>query len=355
MNCVLPRNPPYSNGMSRIAVWDLANAQIMSASTHYRRALSVVGDKSVVILGAGGYFGRWASLVSSNLQVLKPKSLGSVMAITSHGSLESAFGNDTEPARRVQFLAPPSSKSREALRNADLVLDFRLPRTSPSVFLQALQFTRFQANLLEVARRVKTGATIVVPSSGAVYGTIRDSPSGLEEADYQNALSLTTYGASKRFSEFLAGGPLSNKKIFMPRIFSSLGPMIRPESPLIMNTFLKEANLDHKIVCTAGEDIYRDFASPIDIVLQILALVGSNQDTFTSINVGSTNVMSVQKFASEVCNLTSSELEINPSSAISRDYYFPDLSQMKKALEDPKGIPFDQTLELTQEFWATKH
>jgi nucleoside-diphosphate-sugar epimerase len=254
----------------------------------------------------------------------------------------------------VQWLEPASSKSSAALKNADLVLDFRLPRTSSSFPRQALQFLQFQTNLLAVVRSVKPGATIVVPSSGAVYGTIRDSPSGLREVDYQNASNLTTYGASKRFSELLAKGPLSKEKILMPRIFSSLGPMIRSDSPLIMNAYLKQANFKRKVVCTAGEEVYRDFASPIDIVLQILALAESTPNLFTAINVGSTNVMSVQKFASEVCNLTSSQLEINPYSANSRDHYFPDLSQMKKELGDPGTISFDQTLELTQKFWATK-
>jgi nucleoside-diphosphate-sugar epimerase len=340
--------------VSQIAVWDLANAQIVSASEQYVRAVSVVGDKSVVILGAGGFFGRWASLVCSNLQTLNPKSLGEVIAITSYGSLESTFGNYTDPARRVQWLEPAGLKSREALKNADLVLDFRLPSTSSNVLRQALQFLQFQTNLLGVARRIKPGATIVIPSSGAVYGTRRNLPSGLREVDSQNASNLTTYGASKRFSELLAKAPLSKKKILMPRIFSSLGPMIRYDSPLIMNTFLKQANLDNKVICTAGEEVYRDFASPIDIVLQILALAGSTPNSFTAINVGSTNVMSVQMFASEVCNLTSSELEINQSPADSQDYYFPDLSQMNRALGNPMTIPFDQTLELTQKFWVAK-
>jgi nucleoside-diphosphate-sugar epimerase len=252
----------------------------------------------------------------------------------------------------VQTLFPGTSAAKDALSTADAVLDFRLPRTSSNRIRQAAQLFQFQTNLLEVATKTKPKALLMIPSSGAVYGNSRKSVYGLAESDSTYASNRSLYGSSKILTEILADKFFRGRNILAPRIFSSLGPMIRKDSPLIMNSFLRQANSQKKVICTAGKNVFRDFASPIDIVLQILALMSISQRSSNSINVGTANVLSVQEFANKVCDISSADLVLTGSQTGQEDYYFPDLTSLVQELGPLQSISFDQTLDLTQKFWS---
>jgi nucleoside-diphosphate-sugar epimerase len=332
--------------------WDYTNEQILAAFPNYSRAMDFFQDKRVIVLGAGGYFGRWATLVSANLQAFNRGKQGRVFAVTAHGSMESVFQNETSASRNVHWLFPGTTMAREAMSTADVVLDFRLPKTSTNRIGQATQLIQFQSNLLEVATRTKRGALLMIPSSGAVYGNHRKGTNGLVESDSKGASDRSVYGSSKVLSEKLSNEAFRNKNILTPRIFSSLGPMIRKDSPLIMNSFLMQAYTQRKVLCTAGRNVFRDFASPIDIVLQILSLMSRPQRSSNCINVGTPNVLSVQDFAIKVCESSSSELVLSDSQPGYEDYYFPDLTKLTQELGPLQSIPFEQTLDLTQKFWS---
>ncbi len=337
------------------AFWVTLENQLFSALDEYPDALNLSRYPNILILGGGGFFGTWATIVVAFLAHLS-NSQSCRMTSVSRFHLERAEWKSRLPFMgNVNFVSKLTSSNPSLLEDADLIIDMRLPETSVLDIDQLDQLIALQRNFYSLLEKRKKGAVLVLPSSGAVYGKTRKDRQGQFEDHFATPEDTSTYGVSKKLSEDIAIRFLGDGPIFMPRIFSALGPFIRSDSPLIMNAFLDSAIREGGFGCSAGPHVFRDFASPIDIIFQTISLATrSSLLGKVAINVGSANVKSVQDFAKTVANLTGAELVMQESSDGQPDYYFPDLTLMNKSLGSPKTLNFERTLDLALRFYRER-
>jgi nucleoside-diphosphate-sugar epimerase len=179
--------------------------------------------------------------------------------------------------------------------NFDVVFDFALPATGATTQEKINQSGQFYKNILKCAALVKPGGRIVHPSSGATYGDLRYTTRLCEDST-TSPQNLSIYGETKLGIENLSPTFQSAGIDFVtPRIFSVFGPLMREDSPLVGNTFLREAAKGHKIEARQSVEVFRDFIFVSDLVKQLIQ-VGIEKTSIKNINLGSHNRLEIATF-----------------------------------------------------------
>jgi nucleoside-diphosphate-sugar epimerase len=316
-------------------------------------ANEIYSPERAIVLGAGGHLGIWATLYWNNL-ALDSVDLRVLTAVTSHPEeLLRALRETQETCDGLEILESDDPSWYSRLANADLVFDFRLPDTSRNLSDQLLQKATFESNLNEMHYMCKPGAKIVIPSSGAVYGSTRESSVPLMEPDSKSGLDLTIYGLSKLESESLCRNGRSDLTFLNPRIFTCLGPYIRSTSPLITNAFFRAARDTGLIKVSAGPKILRDFTSVLDIQIQLYLWLSRETESHRVLNVGGAGPTAIQEFARIVAKEFDASTEyssVNPTI----DYYVPDVSALKNLIGDFSVASLQTQVRQTAEFFRNQ-
>lgn len=287
----------------------------------------------LVILGAGGHLGIWAVLywISLEKQFVNIQNLTAVTAYPRE--LLRALRAASETNTQIEILQSENPALRTRLAEADLILDFRLPETSNNVHDQEGQKAVFLANISELMAICKPGAKIVIPSSGAVYGTRRTKGVALKESDSRSVEELSIYGKAKQDSEILCMKGPTDLTILNPRIFTCLGPYIRESSSLVTNVFFREARDNGIVGVLAGPRIFRDFTSVLDIQIQLSLWLSREDKAHNALNVGGAGPTSIRVFANSVAKEFGAKTEyLNFDEC--EDFYVPDVSALKAVIGD---------------------
>lgn len=279
--------------------------------------------RKVLVLGGSGFIGNWVVGILSkyifetklNSQLFIQTSRKSFVENTWHLALNNDVGIFIDKI-------PLNSKF-------DLVLDLRLPPTGQSNKEQLFQSKNFYKNFFECITMISPGGTLIIPSSGAVYGNLKSKSVPLcEELNLQGDFDLTVYGETKLSLETLGTKVASNGlKIIMPRIFSTFGPLMRIDSPLIGNIVIKQAVELNEIQLNSPIGVFRDFIYITDLIIQILSLVELNME-FINLNLGSHNILEINDFAKRIASITNSTFSYKNGES-QNDHYYPCLHKLE--------------------------
>jgi len=258
----------------------------------WARGIDFGETKKILVKGASGFIGQWLLVslqsISSNLGKFE------VFAETSRPEiLRRNWGNNY--SEKFKPLNQFSGKF-------DLIFDFSLPPTGPSTGEQILQAKEFFWSVISCAQLANPGAKIIHPSSGAVYGNFRFQ-SDLCEDLALSASKLSIYGEAKlaiesATSSFKAYGV----QLITPRIFSVYGPLMREDSPLVGNVFIRTSAKGESIKATRTKNVFRDFIFITDLIKQIIHTAVS-ENVLTTLNLGSENILELNHFGELVADL----------------------------------------------------
>jgi|GEM_PF-4181317 len=263
----------------------------------------------ILVTGASGFLGQWV--------------FASLIAIAKHlGKTEVLCESSryVDIANTWGFKNTFVYKKGEMQEKFDLIFDLALPRTGPQITDQLSQARDFYSNIIRYSRLILPGGRLIHPSSGAVYGDLRftDILCELNESSPRN---LSIYGEAKLGIESLADIFSMNEiELITPRIFSVFGPLMRVDSPLIGNQFIRSAAEGRDLSAKLSRNVYRDFAYITDIVKQLL-FIGTYGSNPRNINLGTSNILEISEFGLLISKYANVGFDPGGRSIRSDNYY----------------------------------
>ena len=305
-------------------------------------SISLVPPRKVLVTGASGFIGQW--IFAALLEIAKEDK-----AIT----LRCESGRFNE----IQQIWFPNDSTRynefSLDEEFDLIFDLSLPPTGPTSPEQVTQAETFYSNLVKNFRRVTPGGRIIHPSSGAVYGNLRYSNNLCEDLKVIPS-ELSIYGEAKLGIEDLVEAFSHNDiDLITPRVFSVFGPLMREDSPLVGNTFIREASKRKDISAQQSTGVYRDFAYITDLVKQIL-YIGIKGSSIKNINLGTKNVAEISDFGSTISKFAG--VNFNPGqSSEKEDRYFGCLHHLNSIsiFKTAECVPLKEAIRKSLDFYRS--
>ena len=312
-------------------------------------AIETSSLERTLILGGSGHLGIWASLLLNSLiQKSNPAHTFSVSVFSNHNRVENIFSR-LAISRNVNIYEGRQDLLRKHLSQASLILDLRLPSAIQPEGTNTTQRDVFMSEWSDLVAYSAKDSIIIVPSSGAVYGATRHRTELLSESDVKEFSNpRSSYGDWKLESEQLAEMAFRSegKRIYTPRIFSLLGPFIRPESPLVANDLISQALKSSNIRISSGSNVVRSFASPLDVLIQSLLLATQSDPLIGGVNVGTEEATSILELARAIQSATQSELSYLHEDT-NTDFYVPNLEKLRTLIGDFEPNKFSENLEFT--------
>jgi nucleoside-diphosphate-sugar epimerase len=197
-------------------------------------------------------------------------------------------------------------------------------------------------------KRTQKNGTLVIPSSGAVYGSNKKPGYGFVESDAENTTGVTIYGKAKLLIEELSK-EASDVSIPIFRVFSVFGPLMRKDSPLIGNNFFVQCQVNQLIKLNGKGLSQRNMTLVTDIAKQIIGLARIKGISTSPINLGSQNNLSIRKFADLVAGEMVADVLLGHT-VEPVDDYIPALSKLSE-YKTTSCMDINEAIQLTGHFY----
>jgi nucleoside-diphosphate-sugar epimerase len=318
----------------------ILNHELESIS-NWANSLGLQLPERILVTGASGFLGQW--VFASLLELAKDKPRVQVLC-------------ETRDYLKVQQTWLPEGSAN--LRNVDgskkfdLIFDLALPETGASIAQQVDQAKNFYSNISKNFKRLLPGGRLIHPSSGAVYGDQRFSEILCEKLSVP-PINLTVYGEAKLGIERLADSfRLNGLELLTPRIFSVFGPLMREDSPLIGNVFIRQASKGDDIFSEKSRNVFRDFTYVTDIVMQLIHL-GVFGSRLSNLNLGSGNIAEVSSFGSLIARYSNVQF-FEGNRAELADNYFGCLHELRtiQAWTQTSCISLTEAVQKSVDFYV---
>jgi len=288
---------------------------------------------SVLITGGSGFVGSHIVDAFSKRANLTAIVYDVSSADRTAGSVVSINGNVFDSDRLLKVL-----RDREVDTVIHLVGLVSIPqcRSNPDV--------SFRLNVSSVQRVLETmrladARRLIFPSTGAVYGAVKDQKVG-EETE-PNPTSV--YGCHKLAAESLIRGYAENYgfKTTILRLFNVYGDLEKEQG--VISLFIRSAMVGKPLVIEGGGQI-RDFVHLNDVIKAFTTALDNPAACQKTINIGSGFGLSIREVAELVkSGFPKVEVEYKPLNKKDNSYYA-DVSHMKALLRldpiNPRiGIP----------------
>jgi nucleoside-diphosphate-sugar epimerase len=316
----------------------------MSRTIHYLNSCTAQIDYSkfqgskVLVAGASGQLGIWLSLFLAaglnNRELYKLE-------------IETSYPKVTFSALQQFGIRYQPSVRQLNEEKYDFVFDFGLPNSMGLANDSQLAHQEFMGRY-EYFRDVLTSTgTLVIPSSGAVYGDTSLQVNGFSENDIIPENTRSPYGETKLAIEKLSTEELGERAPIM-RIFSTFGPLSRKDSPLIGNQFFLQAR-NGKISLKGRGIAIRNMTFVGDIAKQIIKLSFVESARKMPVNLGSSNTLSVRCFSELVAHQFSAQIELGQQIE-KEDYYHPKLDRLQ-TLIDSDSMAIEEAISITSNYY----
>ena len=323
-------------------------------------AREVVGERwqrlrgqHLFLTGGTGFVGKW--LLATLLDANRHFELGcQVTVLTRNPAAFRAQTPDLGDAAGVELLQGDVRHLSVGDRPFDRIIhaatDVAASASALDTFDTCVMGTRA---MLDLASR--TGASLLLVSSGAVYGRQPADVPTLGE-DHPVAAepvhAASAYAAGKRAAEWLAHAYASEHSVDLKiaRCFAFVGPYLPLDAHFAIGNFLRDALAAQAIVIKGDGTPLRSYLHASDMAawLWVLLADGAPGSVY---NVGGEEAVSIQQLAQRVVTATGSLAPVTvlkqPAAGLAADRYVPDVSRIRRDLCLPEPLALDDALHRT--------
>lgn len=209
-------------------------------------------------------------------------------------------------------------------------------------------------NMLGLAKR--TGARIFQASTSEIYGDPEIHPQVEEYWGNVNPIGpRSCYDEGKRCAEtlFFDYHRQHGVEIKVGRIFNTYGPRMHPMDGRVISNFIVQALHGEPITVFGNGEQTRSFCYVDDLVEAFIRLMATDAEVTGPINLGNPGEFTMLELARKVIALTGSksELTFKPLPADDPKRRCPDITKAKTHLGWEPGVPLDQGLAKTVEYF----
>lgn len=300
---------------------------------------SAYQNARVLISGAGGHLGIWLTLLFA-----AENSISNNLSLT----IETNHHSKVLNLSRELSMKSPEILNESNKERFDVIFDMSLPKVENNDTDNYSPIFEFLGKFVSQKRRILPGGVLVIPSSGAVYGSSSTRNYGFAEEDSALATNRTVYGKAKILIEELSA-EIESFSVPIFRIFSVFGPLMRQDSPLIGNNFYIQCKENHEIRLTGEGIAHRNMTFVPDIAKQIISLSKVPGVSEQPINLGSNNNLTIRNFANLVAESMGAKVVLGEKEEVT-DFYLPILDRLSR---HKLGANFEikNAVELTSKFY----
>jgi len=297
-------------------------------------------NSKILITGASGHLGIWLALLFSH-EIAASYDI-EIMVETSR--ITSVNNLCSQLKLKTPLILHPQGTDEKF----DVIFDMSLPQVDVNDRENYGPIFEFLRNFIKQRKRVNNGGILVIPSSGAVYGTVYRNPQGFIEEDAAHSEKRNTYGEAKLLIENLSH-QIDSLSFPVFRIFSVFGPLMRRDSPLIGNNFFVQCQENGRITLNGQGLSLRNMSFVTDIITQMVSLtplIGRAKDPM---NLGTANNLSIKEFALLVAQSMSSIVLPGIEKEVPQAY-IPILDKLSSH-NLSSGMNVSQAVEITRNFY----
>lgn len=294
---------------------------------------------NLLVIGGTGFFGK-SILDAFQRGLLKPWGIESVDVMARHvDEFKDKYKYLLGDCVRLHCLDITSCST---LPKADYVIHAAASTNALNYLMQPEdEKTNILAgtyNYCRLALEYHRQSKIVFCSSGAVYG--QQHPSFdflLEDSPLQPLESLTeskkNYAAAKRDAEnaFLALAH-AGFSVAIARCFAFVGPYLPRDQHFAIGNFIEDGLNNRPIVVKANQPVYRSYMYADDLVIWLMTIAKSATPKIERFNVGSDEVVSLQKLARMIGEYFDVPATIRDQTNFVPDRYIPSIDKAKNEL-----------------------
>jgi nucleoside-diphosphate-sugar epimerase len=296
-------------------------------------------NTSVLISGASGHLGLWLTLLFAQ-ESASNKNLKITIESSRHEQVTNLIAQ--LKLKNVEIF---NETKKEKF---DVIFDMSLPITQKNDNENYKIVYEFLDKFVVQKKRTQKNGTLVIPSSGAVYGSNKKPGYGFVESDAENTTGVTIYGKAKLLIEELSK-EVSDVSIPIFRVFSVFGPLMRKDSPLIGNNFFVQCQVNQLIKLNGKGLSQRNMTLVTDIAKQIIGLARIKGISTSPINLGSQNNLSIRKFADLVAGEMVADVLLGHT-VEPVDDYIPALSKLSE-YKTTSCMDINEAIQLTGHFY----
>ena len=301
-------------------------------------------NKSLLITGATGFFGKWLLLTINYLNEHYELNINTCALSRD----PQKFINSYPQFSQINFIKGDVREFKldqkidyviHAATDADLASHIKNPGESEDIIVNGMK------NLLKQSQ-IANASRILNISSGAVYGK-HTTPMG-EETSFNESEQENSYTLGKRECEILGNSFCDehNVKIIHARCFAFAGAFLPLDASFAIGNFIDDKLHDREIKLTGDGSPLRSYLYAADLVIWLfnLLLRGKHKEAY---NVGSDQIISIKDLAQNVANIFSNEDFIVSKNYESKNQYIPDIKKIKNDLGMDISYDLKTTIERT--------
>ena len=212
-------------------------------------------------------------------------------------------------------------------------------------------------NILELAQA--KGARVLQASTSEIYGDPLISPQPETYWGHVNPIGIRScYDEGKRTAETLFSDYHRTRgvDIRIMRIFNTYGPNMDPEDGRVVSNFIIQALKGEPITIYGDGNQTRSFCFVDDLIAGMIALMETEGDLSTPVNIGNENEFTVRELAERVLTLvdTSSTLVELPLPSDDPKQRRPDTTRAEELLGWKANIQLNEGLPRTISYFASE-
>ena len=320
-------------------------------------------NKKFLITGGTGFIGKWLVASLNSLSIDMKLNIDIYILTRNEGFFKDKF-NESFPKKNIHFIEA-DIRNLDKLKSSNFNFDYIILGANDATYDFSLNSKVLSEtliggtfNLLDtfVSSRTKS---IIHLSSGAVYGDISKSKTGVKETDrslvdINNIGSM--YGLSKSLVESILNqfGDQNNINIINARCFAFVGPYLPLDKHFAIGNFINDCIHRRPLIINGDGSPVRSYMYSADMARAILLCLV--KDKSMTINVGSDEKITIKDLALLVSKtLTNQKVVIKDkenSHPEKSNYYLPDISFLK-SLGFQESCNLKESIKRTYNFYKT--
>lgn len=312
-------------------------------------------NKNILITGGTGFFGKQivSSLIhANNLLDLKCN----IFIITRKENLNSQYYNIKDNHSVLHFICSDIISFSNNIDNIDYIIH-GASTSNKDIVLKSPNYTLDTIligtkNILEFAKNQKNLKSLLMISSGGIYGANKYSKTPISENDYHIIDpndSFSSYSLGKKTAELYSLNYMSeyNIPVKIARCFTFIGPLMNLKQNLAFTSFISSCINSKKIV-VHNKNTIRSYMYSTDLVNWLFNILIFSQSG-SIYNVGSDEQVTMETLSKKIASYNQN-IDIEDNSNDKVNMYVPSINKIKDELDLKINIKLDESIKRVMQY-----